>query len=60
MPTNEYMKEYRQTPAGKAALERDKKRSRARNAAVNLLIKKHPTEWTKIYADMLKTYGVDD
>jgi len=54
------MRDYRQTPEGKAALARDKRRVQARTAAINRLIQRHKTEFHKLYAEMKITYKVDD
>jgi hypothetical protein len=60
MPSSEYMREWRTTPAGIAARERDARRDRARTAAVRKLIEMYPTQWQALYAGMLRAYGLDD
>jgi len=56
MPSNsaEYMRDWRQTPNGQAALDAQKKRARAKAAAVKDLIAKHQVEFETLFADRLQ------
>jgi hypothetical protein len=56
----EYMREWRKTPAGKAALENQRKRERARTHAMNRLIATYPTVWETFLKVALKIEGIDD
>lgn len=54
MPTNEYIKEWRKTPTGKAALVRQKGRDKARRKAIEAIIKAQPSVWETIYNACLR------
>lgn len=45
MPSNEYMREWRQTENGRAALAIQKRRDKARRRALNELAQRHVAEF---------------
>lgn len=46
---NEYMREWRKTPEGKAAIVRQHARDRARRRAFNQLASRYPDEFTRLF-----------
>lgn len=54
MPTADYMREYRQTLAGQAAMLAQKRRDKARRRAVARLIVRFTSTWEQILADELR------
>lgn len=49
MPSNEYMREYRQTDAGRAALHKQKQRQKAKNRAYATLGLRHKVEFESLF-----------
>lgn len=49
----EYMKEWRKTAAGKAALAVQKQREKAKREAVRILIERHLEEYDELLRDRL-------
>jgi hypothetical protein len=45
----QYMREYRDTPAGLAAMDAQKKRARARQRAYRILASKHANEFEDLF-----------
>lgn len=60
MPSNEYIKEWRKTPTGKAALLRQKGRDKARRKAIDAIIKAQPGVWETIYNACLRHQEQED
>jgi hypothetical protein len=56
-----YMRDYRKTPAGQAQLDAQKKRDKARRAAVARLIHRHESEFEDLFREELrKVIGARD
>lgn len=53
MPTNEYMKEWRKTPAGRDALNNQNSRDKARRRAWKRLQARYSEEFEKLFAEEL-------
>lgn len=60
MGQTEYMREWRKTPAGIAAVEAQKARERARNAAVRRLQAMYPAQWQALFNEELRRLGLAD
>lgn len=56
----EYMREWRQTPNGRAALDAQRKRAKAHRLAVQDLIKRHESEFEKLFINRLEQIIVDN
>jgi hypothetical protein len=48
MPSSNYMREWRQTPAGQAALAKQKRREKARARALSALAELHASEFAEL------------
>ena len=52
-PNAEYMREYRQTPAGRAQLLAQRRREQAKRTAIRRLITHHPEQFKKYFLEEL-------
>lgn len=53
MPSNDYMRQWRSTPAGRAALLNQKAREKARRRALVRLVALYPSQWERLYDEEL-------